>query len=264
MKLNVVLRTCDRSSLQTDRIVPKNECVWRCLNSLSRSLEKSGINFNMHIIDDNSSKETVDKIQTIAPLGTTFDLLPQREQSSLNAKQKSRFSVEVAYKYIYNLPDNELVYIVEDDYLHYPESISRIVEAYTYFASIDPNINIGIFPQDFNQLYPHPNNPHNDVYVKPCIVIPGPDRYYRTTWYTHESFMLPVHVIKQYKEYFDLLLEIGTKHGSWEGTSLTKVWNSPDVRMLMPIGTHAIHISNIRDISFFVTDWQELWANNWV
>ena len=47
-------------------------------------------------------------------------------------------------------------------------------------------------------------------------------------------------------------------------SSLTKVWNSPDVRMLMPIGTHAIHISNIRDISFFVTDWQELWANNWV
>jgi hypothetical protein len=76
--------------------------------------------------------------------------------------------------------------------------------------------------------------------------------------------MIPVHVIKQYKEYFDLLLEIGTEHGAWEGTSLTKVWNSPDVRMLMPIGTHAIHISNIRDISFFVTDWQELWANNWV
>jgi len=262
MKLNVVLRTCDRASLQSDRIVPKNECVWRCLNSLSRSLELSGQEFQLHIVDDNSSQETVDKIQTIAPAGTTFDFLPARDQEHLNPKQRSRFSVGVAYKYIYSLPQDELVYIIEDDYLHYPDTIEKIVKAYEYFSIIDPNVNIGIFPQDFNQLYPHPSNPHNDVYVRPCIVIPGPDRYYRTTWFTHESFMVTTNVINQYKKDFDRLMNIGTIKGAWEGGILSSVWTHPKVRMLMPLGTHAVHLGNKRDISFFVEDWEQLWENN--
>ena len=262
MKLNVVLRTCDRASLQTDRIVPKNECIWRCLNSLSRSLEQSNLDFQLHIIDDNSTAETVEQIQRIAPAGTTFDLLPARDQEHLNPKQRSRFSVDRAYQYVYSLPQDELVYIVEDDYLHYPDSISRIVQAYEYFSYFDADINIGIFPQDFNQLYPHPGNPYNSVYVRECVVIPGPDRYYRTTWFTHESFMVSTKLITQYREDFEKLLNIGTIEGAWEGSSLSKVWTRPDVKMLMPLGTHVIHLGNRRDISFFVQDWQQLWERN--
>jgi hypothetical protein len=262
MKLNVVLRTCDRASLQSDRIVPKNECVWRCLKSLSRSLETSGREFQLHIVDDNSSQETVDKIQTIAPLGTTFDFLPTRDQEHLNPKQRSRYSVGVAYKYMYNLPQNELVYTVEDDYLHYPQAISKIVKAYEYFSELDPSINIGIFPQDFNQLYPHKDNLYSSTYVRPCVVVPGPDRYYRTTWFTHESFMITTNLLNQYKKDFDRLMNIGTIDGAWEGGILSDVWTSKDVAMMMPLGTHAIHLGSQKDISFFVTDWEQLWENN--
>lgn len=262
MKLNVVLRTCDRASLQSDRIVPKNQCVWRCLNSLSRSLETSGLDFQLHIIDDNSSQETVDKIQTIAPVGTTFDLLPERDQEHLNPKQRSRYSVGVAYKYMYNLPQNELVYTVEDDYLHYPHAISKIVKAYEHFAELDASVNIGIFPQDFNQLYPHRDNLFNSTYVRPCIVSPGPDRYYRTTWFTQETFMITTNLLTQYKKDFDRLMNIGTVEGAWEGGILSSVWTSPKVAMMMPLGTHAIHLGNQKDISFFVTDWEQLWEHN--
>jgi len=262
MKLNVVLRTCDRTSLQSDRIVPKNECVWRCLNSLSRSLEKSKVDFQLHIVDDYSSAETVDKIQTIAPKGTTFDLLPERDQTGLNGKQKSRYSVKQAYDYIHRLPENELVYIVEDDYLHYPDSIKLMVAAYEYFVSLDTSMSIGIFPQDFNQMYPHPENPFNHIYVRPCIVLPGPDRYYRTTWYTQESFLVAKSLITKYRDGFDKLLKIGSDDVSWEGSSLSTVWNKPDVKMLMPLGTHTIHLGAERDISFFVKDWQKLWERN--
>ena len=262
-KLNVVLRTCDRVSLAADRIVPKDQCIYRCLNSLVTSLSQQDQPWSLHIIDDASSAETRAMIQKIAPMAT-FDFLPERDQSDMNGKQKSRHSVRVAYDYIYTLPADELLYIVEDDYLHYPDSIENMLEAYEYFSRILPTASIGIFPQDFPELYPHERNPFNDTYVRQCMVIPGPDRYYRTTWFTHESFMIPLVLIWRYREHFEKLMDIGTVEGAWEGTSLSNVWQQGDVAMLMPMRTLALHVSKQNDLPFFNTDFETLWHNNQV
>ncbi len=37
--IHVVLRTCNRTSLQSDRIVDKSECILRCLNSIITNLK---------------------------------------------------------------------------------------------------------------------------------------------------------------------------------------------------------------------------------
>ena len=137
-----------------------------------------------------------------------------------------------------------------------------MVEAYSYFYSLSPEISIGIFPQDFNQLYYHPSNPFNETYIGPCFVLPGPDRYYRTTWFTHESFMIPVSLFKKYKENFYALLDIGTIDGSWEGNTISKIWQKSDVKILMPMKTLAIHLGQANDISFYVNDLEELWEQN--
>lgn len=261
-KLNVVLRTCDRVSLVSDRIVPKDQCIQRCLKSLVTSLQNSAVDWHLHIIDDASSEATQSAIAAIAP-DASFDFLPARDQSGMNGKQKSRHSVQVAYDYIYNLPTDEMVYTVEDDYLHYPDSIDQMAQAWDYFSSIMPGSQIGIFPQDFPELYPHPRNPFNDTYVRQCLVIPGPDRYYRTTWFTHETFLLPITTMWQYREHFQQLLDIGTVEGAWEGTSISTVWQQPNVQMLMPMRTLAIHVSKETDLPFFNTDFEQLWqANN--
>lgn len=262
-KLNVVLRTCDRASLATDRIVPKDQCIYRCLNSLVGSLNQLPTEWHLHIVDDASSATTQQLIQQIAPTAT-YNFLPERDQAGMNGKQKSRHSVGVAYDYIYALPTDELVYIVEDDYLHYPDSVERMLEAWQFFSRIMPNASVGIFPQDFPELYPHERNPFNDTYVRPCMVIPGPDRYYRTTWFTHESFMVPTALLHQYRDYFDKLMEIGTVDGAWEGSSLSSVWQSPDVAMLMPMRTLALHVSKQNDLPFFNTDFEMLWDKNQV
>lgn len=260
-KLNVVLRTCDRVSLASNRIVEKNQCVIRCCNSLVNSLKNSKINYSLHIIDDNSSNETIDTLSKICD-NATFTLLNKRDDSHLNGKQKSRFSVKSQYDYIYTLDQNELVYVVEDDYLHYEDSIEKMIEAYNYFTNYIPNKSIGIFPQDFNQLYPHRQNKFNETYVKPCIVIPGPDRYYRTTWFTHESFMVPLSVIHKYKVHFDKLLNIGNNDYDWEGSTISNVWLQDDVMMLMPMKTLAIHVSLKEDIPFYNNDFDMLWKKN--
>lgn len=254
-KLHVVLRTCDRASLQNNRMFAKDEIVTRCLRSLVATLKPH--NHTLHIIDDNSSKKTQSKIQKIATTAT-FDFLPP-VKTEQPVKQKSRYSVKVAYDYIKSLPEDDLVYVVEDDYLHYPDAIDRMLRSWELFSAWDTNINVGIFPQDFNQLYFHPDHPFNTTYVRPCVIVPGIDRYYRTTWFTHESFLIKNKVIKKYSNYFNELLDIGFEEGKWEGNSISKVWEQEDVEMLMPIGTHVIHISNESDISFFADDWRTLW-----
>jgi len=75
--------------------------------------------------------------------------------------------------------------------------------------------------------------------------------------------MCSVSLIKQYISIFDELLLIGTEAGKWEGNSISKVWTSPNVAALMPIGTLAIHLGSERDISNF-TDWRTIWDQNQV
>lgn len=259
-KLHVILRTCDRVSLASERIVPKQECIFRCVKSLHDSLWCSDLDYSFTIVDDNSTPATREKLQQIAHTGK-FIWLPERDQTGLNNKQKSRHSVQVAYSEIEKIPEDDLVYIVEDDYLHYPDTIKTMCTAWQYFTEVSGS-NVGIFPQDFPELYLHPRNKFNDTYVKPCYVVPGPDRYYRTTWFTHESFLIPKAVITKYKNHFDSLQEIGTVEGAWEGNTISNVWMKPDVLMLMPMKTLAIHVSKAEDIPFYTNDFESLWNQN--
>ena len=260
--LHVVMRTCDKVSLTSNRIAPKDECIFRCLNSLVKSLENlTFIPYTLHIIDDRSSENTRNKIKEIAP-NATFEFLEDRDDSHLNNKQKSRYSLSKSLDYVYRLPVDDLVYIVEDDYLHYPDSMQSLIQAHMYFSNFLPSKYVGIFTQDFPELYPHPSHLHDLTYVSNCLVIPGPDRYYRTTWFTHESFMVPLKVMHEYKNHFDLLLTIGNEPHTWEGNTISNVWMSPDVTMLMPMKTLAIHVSEPKDIPFFNSDIEILWEQN--
>jgi len=263
--LHVVLRTCDRHSLQSTRIVNKKECIIRCLNSIIKELNIIE-DKHLHIIDDNSSddfKQTLNSMVGTLPY-VTVNYLPFRDQTGLSDKKKTRYSVQVAYEYIYELPDEDLVYIVEDDYLHFPGSIAEMVETWSYFTNI-LDINIGIFPQDFNQLYYHPIFPHNETYFQASFIVPARNRYYRTTWFTHESFMLQSSVFKKYRKEFDTLLNIGGDNPAcWEGNTISSVWNKPDVRMFMPMGSLVVHMSAKTDMPFFISKDQVIkaWEEN--
>lgn len=259
-KINVVLRTCDKKSVRNNRIVDKVDCIKRCFYSLTTSLINSGVEYSLHVIDDGSSESTRDYLKKTAPTAS-FDFVDRQDDPTDNVKKKSRYTVKLAYDYIRQLPESELVYIVEDDYLHFPDAITRIMLDWKYFSQYLATEKIGIFPQDFPELYPHNRNKFNDTYVKPCFVIPGPDRYYRTTWFTHESFVVKKSLITENQFYFDGLLEIGTREGAWEGDTISNVWQKPDVVMLMPMKTLAIHLGTENDISFY-TEWRDLWEKN--
>jgi glycosyltransferase involved in cell wall biosynthesis len=262
--IHVVLRTCNQHSLQSTRIVNKTECILRCLNSIITNLEAVK-DKTLHIIDDNSTEDFKFDLQEFVKSYPyiTVDFLPPRDQTGLSAKKKSRFSVARAYDYIYTLPSDDLVYIVEDDYLHFPGAIAEMIDTWQYL-SFCTQLNIGIFPQDFNQLHYHPDHAFNETYCRPSMIVPARKRYYKTTWFTQESFMIQSKIFKQYREEFDKLLTIGDNEHNWEGNTISNVWVKPDFKMFMPLGSLVVHMSNQQDMPFFITKQavQELWESN--
>ena len=296
--LHIITRTCDKASIQSKRIVNKTECALRCVNSVLKNMENIG-EVDYHIIDDRSSeyfRDSLTKICEESKHNVTFDFLGDRDTEGQNPHTQSRFSVKVAYDYIYNLPDEDFVYIVDDDHLHYPDAIPRMLHTWNYLdymvnvvtprntfrksllsmgKSVDEtdievkkfdgntDRDIGIFPQCFVQMFPYSSNPSMDFYVRPCVVLPTPTGYYQTTWYTHETFMLKAKVFKKHKETFDRLQVTGTPAAGWEGDTISDLWSS-SVRMFMPLDPYVMHMSVSRDLPF---TWRpehalKLWEDN--
>ena len=261
-RLHVVLRTCDKASISTDRIVPKPDCVRRCFRSLTSNLKNiNHVSWTLTVFDDGSSVQTLDYMRKVAPMADIRHV-HQSDSIETNVKKKSRLSVAAAYQHIWSLPHDDLVYVVEDDYLHYPNSLQIMLDAWLFFSSWLTDKHIGIFPQDFQQLHASPHHLFNDTYTRPCMTLIGPDRYYRTTWYTHETFLLQTNTFHQYRMYFDQLLTRGQDSTTWEGNTISQVWQEPDVCMLMPMPTIAIHVSQARDIPFYCNDFAALWQAN--
>jgi hypothetical protein len=262
--LNIVLRTCSKSSLQDNRIYDKKSTIKACFNSLINSISNIQIDYKLYVIDDNSDDDIRSFLLSYKNNNIDYCFINDKPEKYLqNPKLKSRYSVKIAYDYIRTLNPDDLVLILEDDYLFYPNSLNKLIEDYDHFTKMLPDQNIGIFPQDFNQLYYDPiNNPFNETYVNPCYIFPGTDRYYRTTTYTHESFMVSVKLIHDNYDDFLTILTIGENDYNWEMNTFCSVWRKDDVKMLMPINTLCVHLGALRDISYFINDWQELFNQN--
>ncbi len=296
--LHIVTRTCDKTSIQSKRIVNKTECALRCVNSVLKNMETLE-DVDYHIIDDRSSeyfRDSLTKICEESKQKVTFDFLGDRDTEGQDPHAQSRFSVKVAYDYIYTLPEEDFVYIVDDDHLHYPDAIPRMLETWKYLDHMINVINprdqyrkklwadgvsdeetdlkvlqfnerterdVGIFPQCFTQMFPYASNPTLDFYVRRCIVLPTPMGYYRTTWYTHETFMLKAKVFQKHKEVFDRLQVTGSEAAGWEGDTISELWGK-EVEMFMPLDPYVMHMSVSRDLPF---TWRpeyafQLWEDN--
>ena len=158
--LHIITRTCDKASIQSKRIVNKTECALRCVNSVLKNMENLQqhsmsnecmvpyrTDVDYHIIDDRSSeyfRDSLTKICEESKQKVTFDFLGDRDTEGQDPHAQSRFSVKVAYDYIYNLPDEDFVYIVDDDHLHYPDAIARMLQTWDY---LDYLVNI-VGPRD--------------------------------------------------------------------------------------------------------------------
>lgn len=247
--LEVILRTHSTSDVHPGvRVVgpevSKLEVIKRSLRSLAFSLVEAYkadlADIRLSILDDHSSSETLSFLEHFAaslPFGAeVYSIDGSGNAASLLACfERGRAS------------SADLLYFVEDDYLHVPEAISEMLESYAQFSLNLGGHPVALFPADDPSFY----RAHTFV---PSRVVTGSRRHWRTNVQTTCTFFLPRTAFLEHYPVFEEL----TRNGVDEGSSINKLWQGPIV-LFTPLPSLAAHLQ-FSDCIPPLFDWQSLWS----
>ena len=153
--LKIILRTCTSELImdQNKRRIfdcEKNEYTFRSLNSLIKSVNKAkenfkNVNFELIVTDTNSSKTDLTKLKKFEKSKTNNKLssidLHSFKDKIKDGYLKAKFA-NMANFYNFLLiakNDADLLYFVEDDYLHTLNSITEMIFSFEKFNTIFNN-----------------------------------------------------------------------------------------------------------------------------
>ena len=265
--LKIILRTCTSELImdQNKRRIfdeEKNEYTFRTLRSLIKSIKKASlefkdIKFDLVVTDTNSPKEDTDKIKEIL---NKSDIENKFESIDLNkfkdkikpGYSKAKFS-NMANFYtsliISKKQSADIIYFVEDDYLHSEDAITEMVFAYEKFNTIFSK-DLILLPTDYPYLYT--KDEATKIYL-------GEKYHWRLVFESLVTFMTSKKVIE---ENYNNLEKMGIEWiDPWE-KPLHDIYNSNPC--LSPVPSLAVHCANINSvfgISPFV-DLKKLWEQN--
>lgn len=249
--LDIVVRTCDFQNVHTDRQrfvgVPKTDLIIKCVSSLVASANRSSDDILFKIIDDHSSDRLLTSLEQVMKKSRHPHEFFHMEERGYNASAVKQFEmVRDAREYGYS---------IEDDYLHFPEAISEMIEEYQFFSK-QVNSTIALFP--FND----PDNYIPPWVHTPCNIVHGHARHWRTTIWTTNTFLTHKSVLQQHWNQFHVLAaeyntEWGKANNIHEGTTIVNVWKN-HVPVFAPIPSLALHMQFDRQKDPFI-NWQQLW-----
>ena len=254
--LHIILRSCasvKMLSQSKDRIFSqeKYEYSIRTLNSIVKSLNYSKhlfnkINLKFTIIDHNSNIDVIKKYKKI--LNNQFFNFEIKQldfekyksnikninenNKSVSENQKSNMS-NISQSLDIAFDSDDLVYFVEDDYLHKLNAIEEMIYTYEKFSSLLNN-ELFICPTDYPYLYTHPNQTN---------VLIGNNSHWRRIDQTLCTFLTSKKMIQKY---FDLLKTMSTlEHLPFE-KPLHNIYKKEFC--FSPIPSLAVHFTNINSI----------------
>ena len=266
-RLKIILRTCTSELImdQNKRRIfdkEKNEYTFRTLKSLIKSINRASlifknIKFDLIVTDTNSPKEDIDKIQEILNKSNIENKFKSIDLDSFKDKikpgySKAKFS-NMANFYtsltIANVESADIIYFVEDDYLHSEDAITEMIFAYEKFSTIFSK-DLVLLPSDYPYLYT--KDEATKIYL-------GEKYHWRLVSESLVTFMTSKSVID---ENYNNLIKMGIEWTDpWE-KPLHNIYNSNPC--LSPVPSLAVHCANINSvfgISPFV-DLKELWEKN--
>jgi hypothetical protein len=244
MKLHIVLRTHDGANIhgQRKRYIPvsKKELVIGCVSSLVNSANQvSHHNIHFTILDDHSSKELITYLNNIFSQSVhswNFINLTGRGYNHSALKQ---------FECCKN-SDADLIYSVEDDYLHSPSAISEMLDAYQSIKNKYQLNEVCIFPYDTPQEYDFNLN-------EKFLITREKYRHWKSSTWTTQTFMTSPKVLQNHWKYFEELAKefkviprnlkgkINDEEIVWEDTTIGNVWKNY-VPVFHPIPSLALHI----------------------
>lgn len=139
--------------------------VLKCVKSLVHSINQCDFPIRLTVIDDHSSTEFLNQLRAI--IGNTADLI-NLDTTGFNHSAYQQFLIAAN--------SDDLVYTVEDDYLHEPQAISRMLNAYYYFSQRFGGQPV-ISPYDCPFRYEH-------LKEYPTLLLYDGTRYWRHTQHT--------------------------------------------------------------------------------
>ena len=265
--LKIILRTCTAELImdQNKRRIfdkEKNEYTFKSLISLIKSIEfasenLSNIYFDLIITDTNSSENDIKKIKEILSKTKVknkfISVNLENFKSKINSGySKAKFSNMANFYNSLLIAKNEktdLIYFVEDDYLHTPGAVTEMIYSYEKFYSIFSN-DIVLLPADYPYLYTKDDN--TKIYL-------GEKIHWRLVSESLVTFMTSGSLIEKN---FNDLEKMGIEWiDPWE-KPLHKIYETTPC--LSPVPSLAIHCANINSVfglSPFI-NLKDLWDNN--
>lgn len=253
-KIEVVLRTCDGSNIHNDwRIryhdVPKNEIVKSCVSSLIKSCQ-SVEGLKLTVFDDHSTEETINWLsETLQNSGLDYELISLDDQGYNHS----------AFKQWERCRDSEydLVYSIEDDYLHCPTAMQEMIDSFYLFCDRMKREEIVLYPFDEPSEYNPPQ--------RRDFVVHGSNRHWRTGIFTTQVLFCRPQVFKDYWETFETLalkyngnyLKPRVEHYE-ESNTIWKLWAEGPFIRFNPIPSLALHMQFEQQKDPFI-DWNYWW-----
>jgi hypothetical protein len=248
-RIDVLLRTCSRvdSVHGSPRIVDatKDELIASCAASLIRSVERARqampeLEIAITVVDDHSDPACVDRLKALLTRSAVqWEWLPMLERtgngaSLLTSYERARSSC----------PD--LIYFVEDDYLHFPEAILEMVEFFTA-TSVKLGRDIAVFPCDYADRY-------RDPY--PSYITLGSARYWRSVAHVTGTLMLSRATLEAHWERFVAFGRYGLDPAVTEDSTINRIFS--EVPCFSPMPSLTVHMQGPELMPPFV-DWRSAW-----
>ena len=271
--LTVIFRSCTNVNMLTQnkkRLFEQNksEYTFRSLNSIIKSLDHARISFpkielDIIIIDHRSKKEDLDQIKKqLNKSNFKNSIINLNVNEFLNNIEKINFKNEkVTENQISNMSNihkslliaknqcNDLIYFVEDDYLHQLDAVNEMILAYERISS-QLNKELILCPADYPYLY---------TKIDTTNIFLGANKHWRKVDETLCTFLISKVLLQKYWTKFISMCQF--EHYPFE-QPLHDIYKSE--YCLSPIPSLALHCTNINSIFGLSpnVDWKEIWDQN--
>ena len=240
----------------------KIEYVKRSLNSIIKAINNLNQNYpsikiNLLVVDDNSKKENLDQITEILNSSKqNYEIInhdnSEHKNVIKNQKTQETFSNLSSLLKSFELGKNkgkDLIYFVEDDYLHFRYSLMEMVETYERIAS-QLEKDLIICPADYPFLYM--NNEKTNLLI-------GSKRHWRTINKTLCTLMTSKEILNRYWDnFYQNCLD---RHDPFE-KYLNQIYEKEVC--ISPVKSLSVHFTNVNSsygLSPFI-DYKKIWEEN--
>jgi len=267
--LTIILRTCASVNMLTQskkRLFEKekSEYTLRSLNSIIKSINYAkelfnNINLELIIIDHNSEKKVIDQIKSI--LSDQFfksnfvslnvddfkkDINPINEKKEQVIFNQMSNMANIHQSLLLAKKSEDLVYFVEDDYIHSIQTLKEMILTYEKLSSMLKSELI-LCPTDYPYLYSEIEN--TNIFL-------GDKNHWRSVKETLCTFLMSKEMVVNYWEELTSMCKF--EHYPFE-KPLHNIYEKE--YCLSPIPSLAIHLTNINSVFGLSPhiDWKKYW-----